>query len=306
MKIYFLSALPCALTVNGAYFGVTDTFARAAEVDLRDRVFVQFTPQAAHPVGFFLTESLTETPPDGCEVYLLKNAIAVCVYDFTPLDQTLRPILQKRKDDCLVTVFQQGKTQVSIESPNGFFIATLPPSFTPFDVSFHAGLCFVEGENKLAVYTQKGECALSETVLRFSVENDELHASLPLSDSLGRIADCVWKLSSDGCARTNVVLRQRNAADGNRETEKIADELLPYAFFESVLLGTDIRLFLADELQAEAERLTAFLGEFREVVPTEETDVCGLVRDVAPRLYRVDYYRAKTENRKIVDVTELY
>ena len=58
MKIYFLSARPCALTLNDTYFGITDTFERFAEISLKDRTFVRFAPEGALPIGFFLTENI--------------------------------------------------------------------------------------------------------------------------------------------------------------------------------------------------------------------------------------------------------
>ena len=74
MKIYFLSSRPCALTLNDAYFGITDGFERFAEISLKDKLFVRFSPENAQPVSFFLTENIRFDPPTGCDIYLLKDA----------------------------------------------------------------------------------------------------------------------------------------------------------------------------------------------------------------------------------------
>ena len=303
MKIYFLSSQPCMLSLNGVFYGVTDTFERVAEIYLPDRVFIKFTPEGAHAIGFFLTEEILSTPPDGCEVYLLKDGLAVRACDFTPIDNTLRPICQNRFGDTVVSVFQQGRVQVTIQSPDGFFNSTLPPSFSTCTLSKHGGLFFIEGKNHLAAYTGGGKCVLLEEILSFSVTETELNATLPLSDALGRVADCTWRLDKSGCQRTHFSLRQACTLNGETDEEKVRDELLPYAFFENVLLGENYTKMLSDELVPNAERIKAFLGDFCGVTLTADPYTCGLIQEKAPRLYEVDYFTVKIEGGKIVDIT---
>lgn len=302
MKIYFLSSQPCMLSLNGVFFGVTDKFERFAEVCLSDRVFVKFTPEGALPIGFFITEELPSSPPVGCEVYLLKDGLAVYARDFPPADFTLRPVVQKRFDDTVVSVFWQGVLQMTLQTPTDFFTSTLPPSFSVCTLSKHADLFFIEGQNCLAVYTKKGKCVFMETVSDFSVQNDELNATLPLSDALGRVADCSWKLDENGCRQTKFNLRQTHTAEGETAAEKIAEELLPYAFFESVLLGVNYAEHLSDALAPKADQLVDFLGDFKGVTLTNDPFTCGLVREKAPRLFEVAYYTVTVENGKIADI----
>ena len=125
MKVYFLSSTPCALTLNGAYFGITDGFERFAEVALQDNIYAQFSPQNALPIGCFLNEQLRFAPPNGFDVYLLPDGLALYAREFPPNDFTLKTIAQKRENDTLVTLFQQGKVQLSIESEKGFFLCPL-------------------------------------------------------------------------------------------------------------------------------------------------------------------------------------
>ena len=291
------------LSLNGVFYGVTDSFERFAEINLSDRVFAKFSPEGSLPIGFFITEELLSTPPEGCEVYLIKDGLAVRACDFSPVDCTLRPIAQKRFDDTLVSVFQQGRIQCTLQSPDGFFNATLPPAFAVCTLSEHGGLFFIESEKHLAVYTREGECVLSEEILSFAATETELNATLPLSDTLGRVADCTWILEKTGCRRTRFSLRQARAYDGESEEEKIRDELLPYAFFESVLLGENYTEMLSDDLRPKAESLVRFLGEFRAVTLTANPCVCGLIREKAPRLFEVSYFTVTVENGKIADIT---
>lgn len=296
MKIYFLSSQPCALSLNGVYFGLTDRFERFAELDLRDKIFVQFSPENAHPINFFLTENIRFSPPQNCAVYLLKDGIAVYAYDFTPTELALRPIAQKRNGDCLVTVYAQGRVQMTVQTADGFFNATLPPSFSTCEIVFHAELILLRSPAELALYTKTARLLLHEQALEYQLEENLLRAQLPLFDSLQQTADCVWELSKDGCKQTQFTLR------APKERPDVLDELLPYAFFESVLIGANYTAFLNDELLPAAEHIRAFLGDFVGVTLTKTPRCCGLIRKKAERLFDVSYYTVEIVNGKITDV----
>ncbi len=298
MKIYFLSSTPCALTLNGVFFGVTDKFQRFAEIHLADGVFAQFSPQGGLPIGFFITDTLPFSPPDGCEVYLLKDGIAVYACDFPSAHTALSMIAQAKNGETLVTVYTQGKVQVSIESSFGFFNAHLPPSFSVCKITFVEGLILLEGQNAFALFTRDGKRLLQEEMETLSLDGNQLTATLPLSDTLGRTAECIWTLSKDGCARTACTLRQERRENG----EIFMRAFIAYAFFESVLIGADYRAFLSDALVAESENIVAFLGNFVAVTPTDEPCTCGLVKKKAERLYAVEYYSVEIQEGKIVDV----
>ncbi len=297
MKIYFLSSQPCALTLNGVFFGVTDLFERTAEVNLSDRIYAEFSPEGSLPIGFFITERLPTTPPEGCEVYQLTDGIAVYARDFPPRDFTLRPIAQLREGEFLVTVFQQGNCQLSIESQKGFFNAYLPPSFNPCQIFLHRGLILLKGDTALGVFTPDCRQLLCEKVVDYRLEEDTLFACLPLSDSRKRTAECTWQLSENGCTLTSFTLRQPA-----EDSPRLPTELLAFAFFESVLFKTDFAAFLSDELQLEAEQIAAFLGDFIAVTPTETPNVCGLIKRKGERLYAVERYAVTVKNDKITDV----
>ncbi len=296
MKIYFLSAQPCALTLNGVFFGLTDTFERSAEIALSDKIYVQFSPEGALPIGFFITEALPSTPPVGCEVYLVKEGLAIYAYDFPPADFTLKAIAQAREGDTLATLFLQGKLQLSIESPLGFFNATLPPSFAQAELSFQGDFVLVKSADTLGIYSKRCERLFLERVLEYELDADVLIATLPLSDSRNRIAKSRWQLTETGCTLTEFTLQQ------STDEKATPEGLIAYAFFESVLLRGDYAAFLSDELQADAENIRAFLGNFLSVVLTEEETTCGLVRKKGERLFAVDYFSVEIENGKIIDV----
>lgn len=296
MKIYFLSSRPCALTLNGVFFGITDHFERSAEVCPTDKIYAQFSPEGALPIGFFITETLFHTPPDGCEVYLLRDGIAVYAKDFPPVDFTLRPVAQAREGEYLATVFWQGNLQLSVESPTEFFTATLPHDFRSCKILFHGECILLEGKEMLAVFTRSCQCLLTERFIEYSLPENSLHATIPLSDRLQRQAKCEWALLDGSCQLKAFTLLQPTS-----QSSPLPD-LLAYAFFESVLIGADFTPFLCDELIPDADNIRAFLGDFTAVTLTEEPTTCGLVRKKAERLFFVDYFAVEIQNNKIIDV----
>ncbi len=301
MKIYFLSSQPCALTFNGLYYGVTDTFEHFAKINLSDKLFVQFSPQNALPISFFLTEDIRFTPPSGCDVYLLPNAIAIYAHTFAPIDSTLKIITQERFGNNLITVFQQGTLQISLETEKGFFVSTLPPAFSHCSISFQQDLFFIKGENQLAIYTKNGERVFLEQIAHYTIEENTLIATLPLSDRLKRQAICHYVLTENGCYQNKFVLQK--APESEKESkENIHDELIAYAFFECVLIGADYAQYLCESLQETAEKLRAFLGDFKDIVLSQNPKECGLVYVKKPNLYEVIYYTVDIENGLITDV----
>lgn len=294
MKIYFLSSIPCALYIGGAYFGVVSDFERFAEISLSDNLPLQFVPENALPFSFFLGESIRFSPPEGCEVYLLDDGIALYAKDFKPVDFTLRPVAQKRDGNLLTTVFSQGGLQMSIEADGSIFNAPLPPCFEPCEISFHGGCILLSSSTDIAVFNKHGELLLKETVLSFSVENETLTAVLPLSDRYKRTAKCVYALSEDGVQQTEYLLLQGESAE--KET------LIPYAFFESIRIGAEYEGFLSPELKENSHSIKSFLGEFLHVLPTDDANVCKLVYKKAPRLFEVRKFTVTLEGGEITDI----
>jgi hypothetical protein len=311
MKVYFLSSKPCILTLNGAYFGLTDTFERYAEISPKDNLFAEFTPENGQPIRFFLNENIRLNPPERCEIYLLKDGLAVYAKEFPSTDLTLRVIAQEREEDTLVTVFSQGGVQVSIENKNGFFLSTLPPSFEECALQFYQNFTLISSSTQIALYNQRGKRLLLENATSFSMQNGSLIATLPLSDSLNRTAECSWALEGETAKQTAFTIIQQTKvclpATEAKESKSaiVRDEILPYAFLESALLGLDCSELLSEELKPKASALKEFLGDYESVVLTKNHAVCGLVRKKADRLFEVDEYFVDVEDGKIKDVQRI-
>ncbi len=302
MKVYFLSAQPCALSLNGAFFGVCDHFERFAEVSLSDNVYAQFSPANAQPIGCFLSPEIRFNPPNGFEIYLLPDGLALYARDFPPRDFTLSVCAQERKDDMLVTLFKQGNLQLSIEKGGQLLVLPVANAFENAKISFAENFVLLHTKNRLALYSLTGKCVFNEEIVDFSIEKDTLNATMPLSNSLGRVAKCTFALQENECVRTNVSLIQVCDEKGNTDKESVENSLLPFAFFESVLLGVDYTPFLSPALVDKADSLLAFLGNFVAVAPTNKAGTIALVRRKKEGLYEVSHYAVEIKDGKIVDI----
>ena len=297
MKIYFLAAQPCALYVNGIFFGTVNHFERFADVSLSDGLFIEFIPENALPIRFFLNENIRFQAPQNCEVFLQRDAISIHAKNFFSNDLSLRLIAQMRDKDTLATVFQQGQIHLSMQTANGFFNDILPASFRDCSLHFSGDLLFLKSPSQLAIYTQKGKRIFLEEVLEWSVENEVLHAILPLSDSQKRTADCQWSLKNGECVCQQFILREPSTPR--------PFSLLAYAFFECVLIGGNFNDLLTDDFLPEREKLLEFLGDFERVTPTDDENVCGLIKPKSKNIFEVEYYSIEVENGKIADIKKI-
>jgi hypothetical protein len=302
MRVYFLSAQPCALTINGAYFGITNMFEKFANVSLKDNLCICFTPQNALPLSFFLTENIRFAPPEGCDVYLSKDAVSIYAHTFPSRDVALRVIAQKRREKLLVTVFHQGVLQATFQTAENVMIAYLPPSFSSCDIHFWEDLVILRSPNELHIYTSLGKCILQEKVQDFHIENDTLHTTLPLSPTLGLTQEAQWIYSEGTLQKTAHRLVQTASPQANQNIEEV---MRTYAFFESVRIRADCTQFLCDDLLSHQDKLLDFLGNFLSVTLTDDPAVCGLVHKKAEHLFDVRYFRVLYENGKISDVSPL-
>lgn len=300
MKVYFLSCTPCALSVNGAYFGIVNDFEKFISAHLSDELFITLTPQNGCPVSFFLREDICFSPPENCEIYLLKDGIAIYVSHFPPSDCSLQAICQQKRENITATVYKQGEVFLSIHDGKNLFISTLPPSFCVCELFFEEKLLLLRSPTQVGVFSQTAERILLESAQDFQLENQILSLRIPLSDRLGRYANCRWRIEEDQLVQTERTLLQRSEND-----DTPPDDLLAYALFESVLLNIDYAHLLSENLQQEKDKLRAYLGNFISISPTLSPNVCALVYKKAERLFDVREYAVDINNGKIENVSLL-
>lgn len=294
MRVYFLSSVPAALYVGGAYFGQVSDFERFAELSLQDSLPVRLDAAGMLPLHFFLNEQLPIVPPKGVDVYRFEGGIAVYAHGYLYADSTLTVLAQGKRENTLATVCKQGGIFLCINTPESFFNAPLPPSFWACELFFVGEHILVKSKTQVCIFHKDGRLLLQENHLNATWSDDELQLVIPLSDLYKRTAECTYSICGDKVERTAYRLKQADSVPG--------DGLLAYAFFESVRIGADFSCFLCEELQKNPENTTDFLGNFLSVLPTANPTVCLLVYKKAERLFDVRKFSVVVEDGKITDV----
>ncbi len=306
MTVYFLSQTPAALKLNGIYAGVCDLFERRVQIDLSDGVLAELVPDGnLQPLNFFITEKFLHSPPDFTEVYLMPEGALIYIKRYYDKCAALKVLRQTRFCGNLITLYSQGGIFLSCEGQD-FALYELDDSFA--DAEFReeqAGgfpLLIVRGDGCIAAVSDKGKRVFINRAESYSC-GDMLETIVNYETCAGIKAYC--EFSYDG---------EEVALEKTRTEETCAppEELLHFAFFESVLTRADVKKYLCPELLGRAEQLNAYLGEFTAVtVPTDlfvaahgNIPAAGLVYPEGKNLFRVRYFAVEYENKLISNVYE--
>ncbi len=289
MRVYFLSEIPSALFIGGAYLGLIDGFERSAELDPAAGVFCEAAPCGDYaPVRFCFNEDFLFAPPEHVRLYFTKNAVAVYLCGYLRADQSLRVLWQERLGETLLTLCLQGKLQLNVNRGADLRIVSLPDALEKCAVRPFAGGFLLESEEAFALIREDGTVSVLSEGKVLSAE-ETLKAEVPFHDAAGHTAVCEW---TDG-ALTACTIRSAAPPDGRT---------FSLALFESAMIGADCTPFLAPALAEKAGALKEFLGKYVSVVLTEEKDTVGLVYERKERVYDVRLFRTDFEDGKISNI----
>lgn len=289
MRVYFLAEKPCALRLGGAYLGLVDGFERSVELDLSDNILCELAPLDGFlPLSFRLNEDFLLSPPPQIALYFTDDALALFASDFLRADQSLRVVGQKRFGDALLTLTVQGRVQLHLQTPGGFFVLPLPDCLENAEYEPCGEHFLLRAENAFALVSREGELVLfSEGKVLSS--NGTLRAEVPYHDSLGHSAVCEWQ----GGELLSCSVRSR--------CEPTA-ATFALALFESALLGCDLTPYLHESLAGKADRLKEYLGNYLSVALTSDEDRVGLVYKRKERVFDVRYFRITMQDGKIANI----
>ncbi len=290
MRIYFLSEIPAALFVGGAYLGRVDGFERSAQIDCSEPIFLEFLPSGDYsPLRFFLSEETLFAPPEGVSMYRSGEEIALFAHSYTRVEQSLHVLWQDKINGTLLTLCRQGKLQLNVENDTGFYLLYLPDGLQKSKPTAWADGFLLESETHFAYVTRTGElpfCSEGKILSR----GGTLKAEVPFHDCLAHVAVYEWEEKN---------LLSCSVRTPNQPTEAT----YALALFQSVLIGADATPYLDDTLKQKASSLKEFLGAFTSVVLTDEPTRIGLIYPVRERVFEVRYFRVQITDGKISNVT---
>lgn len=309
MRIYFLSERPAALKLNGAYMGVIDSFERFVDVNGGDKILAEVVPDGdALPLSFFIDENLFTAPPDFLDVYLCGGDAVVYVSRFERRTRELKVVAQARFCGGQYTLFlTDGRVYLNGERGADCTLYELPrccenATLTESNIGGFPVL-LVNGAGYLTVVSEDGRRVFFNPAESFEC-GDKLTVTVNFNTCAGCFAVCTF--GYDG---------KEMALEGSRTEERFppADEVLHFAFFESVLTRGDFAKYLCDDLKKSAAALPEFLGGFVDVsVPYKkfydahgDIKAAGLVYPQSKNLFTVKYFAVDTDGGKITNVYEV-
>lgn len=303
-----MSERTAALKLNGAYIGLIDGFERFVDADNNAKILAEVFPQDdAQPVNFFIDDNFFKNPPDFADVYLIGGDAVIYISRYSPREKKLEVVAQTRFAGGLYTLFLNGggvylnceRDRCNLyEMGRGFASAT-------FKEAAVAGfnVLLVEGEGCVAVISESGE-----RVFFNPAESWQCGNNFTVSVNFNTCAGCkaVCSFAYDG--HTMKLIESRT-----REKFPPQENVLHFAFFESVLTRGDFAAYLCDELKGNAGALPSYLGEFVDVtIPYRkffdrhgDIKAAGLVYPVKKNLFTVKYFAVDMENGKITNVYEV-
>lgn len=318
MRIHFSSSRPCALRLGGALAGFCDECEKFAEIADDDPVLAEFLPADGNylPLSFLLDRQFFENPPDFCDVYRYDCGADIVAARFSKRNPTISVLAQERCGDALATVFEAGTVQLSLENSANFRTDFLPRSKN-YEIRRHTlgaseliGIYCASPEGKddqtlLRLYDKNLQCVFDERANSFSF-GETLNARFAFNDIAGHIATQIFREENGAI----VPVSRQVLAEHPCDVESMHETLLPFAFFQEVLLQGDLIPFLAPSLAEKADSVLTYLGNFCGVALPKEIfylthgkiNAAGLIYPVRKNLFEIKFFAVQTQDRKITNI----
>ncbi len=308
MYYYFSSEYPAVLKLNGIYYGLINDSVKAINL-LDGQTFAEICPLdgKGQSVNFMLVlggkivnEKLSVTDLKGG--FLIKALMCEQNTQFNILTQ-------RKFDDAVITVFNDNGLKVSVETPTDFFADNFELRAQSAEIfrtdNFGVKLLAVKfngNKTSLVAYAinQKINKIFFDHVDDFSLdENFITHKSY--RDMAKHSVKTEWEYLNG-----KLTAKKHTVTCGKRlEVPTLHTRLLPYAFFEELLVGGNVEPFLSPSMQKNAKHLKGYLGEFIGVMPPpifRKIEEIGLIYKVGEKDYQVNYCTVDLENHLICNV----
>lgn len=310
MTIYFLSRQTAALKADGVYLGLIDSFEKFFEAELSSRHFIEIVPDGEYlPLSFILGEEFIKKPPDFADVYTGEGEAVIYIKRFEKTGGALKVIAQSRLSGAsggLYTLFAEGgRIYLSYDGKNAelyelserFLSATLRE-----DTIGGYPVMIAEGDGCICILNSEGKRVFHNAVESYST-GEKLSTVTAFSTAAGCKAKCVFSYDGEDMKLESSV---------TEETREVSEDIMHFAFFESVLTRSDFKKYLSDELKESADALGGYLGDFVDVVIPHsrfylkhgDIKAAGLVYPVAANLFRVKYFAVEIKDGKVANISE--
>ena len=309
MFFYFSSDFPAVIKLGGIYYGKLDRTVKHVNID-GDVPFIEICPTVANErsFNFFLDQEFLCSPPANVSVTDLKGGYLI-KFERNLFFPQFKLIAQEKFPNALVTVFNENGLKISIETPNCFFIDTVPfitNSATIYNLNIDGKDCvavFFNGEKNLVEVF-----SLSEKITKVfsrAVSSARFDCGLETEETFCDIAKhsvtSTWGFNQNSfIEKTRTVKKQKDFC-----LLDLNERIVPFAFLEELLVFGDVKEYLSTNLKDQSQKLYGFLGDFIGVFPPpifRKIDEVGLIYPNGERKYKVEYFTFEIKNHLIYNI----
>ena len=309
MYLYFSSAYPAAIKLNGIYYGVISDTVKSINVS-GEPPFIEICSLVSNEqqINFIVNSSFLSSPPENVTVTDMKGGYFIKTLKSYHTDE-FKVLAQNKSTDTVVTVFTENCLKISIEKTDGFFAdnekffadSSTIQFFNLNNVNLVAVL-LTGKENLLNVYKLSNNI---EKVFSREVKDFEINGDLTTTEEFFDVAKHTVKTSWEFTGETfkKKLVEVNHAPKFN--LENISEKIIPFAFLEELLVGGNPEPFLSDALKEKALLLKDYLGDFIGIMPPptfRSIDEVGLIYKNGERTYAVEYCTFEITNRKIFNL----
>ena len=317
MRIHFSSKKECYLRLGGALMGSCGKVEKFIELDQDTELLVEFLPADGNilPLSFVINKQFFENPPECCNVHFYGIGADIIACNFQPRRTDLQVLKQMRVGNLLATFVQQQNMQLLLENNKKFENIPLPfiEEYNIEEVSLGKTSLLLfsyekDGQKKLYLFNQSCQMLLEHFYTEYTI-TDTLQLTLQHNDLAHHTLQQTFVLEEE-----KLVLKEQTLnPQENFSIHTLHAKLLPFDFFQSVLIVGDFSSYLSPNLQDKQELLKEYLGNFIEVqIPKDifyhhhgEVNAVALVYPKSKSLFEVKFFVVQTENGKICNIQAL-
>ena len=218
-------------------------------------------------------------------------------------------IAQQNLGYAIATVYKENGIKISIETKNDFLIDSIDfdvegAKIEPYNpMGQNLVLIYLLGtSNVLIIYNTNNKITrvFREEAHSYLAQNPLVTESVKRDIAKHKIEN-TWHFNNNCFEIKN---RKITVKDGFL-VENLPQKLLPFAFFEEILIGGKYEVYLAENLLKNKELIKNYLGDFIGVCPPpvfKNPNSVGLVFKRKENLYYVNYYSCDIFNRQITNL----
>ncbi len=309
MYYYFSSSFPAVIKIDGVYLGQINTAVKTfkSEDDAEHFVEVIELSSPSNVYAFILNAEFLRSSSAKVSITDLSGGYFIKFLVKTTTDFSV--IAQEKFNNCVVTVFNENGVKLSVETPYDFYYENLDFNFESVKIftvnifnAYFVAIEFNGNKKLLALYSLSEKICKSffSEIDSYSFDNG-FYTTFHLSDIAKHKVEINWDYS-DG----NFKEWQKTVTTSpNFNPETCPKEIVPYAFFEELLVGGDIKEYVGENILNNANKLKGYLGEYIGVCPPPEfksPNQVGLIYTSAKNVYYVKYFTCEMQGGKITNV----